>query len=258
MVDAFDLQEKRILITGASKGLGRVCTEEFAKDGARLLLAARSTDKLQEIKENLPAPEKHMTFAGDLNDPKVIRELVEQARVFGEIDVILHSMGGGLGMRDPLLTWEEFDTLSKTNIRSAAEINRLLMPGMKERKTGNIVHVGSITSREAIGSVGYNTIKAGVAAYVRTLGREVADMGIIVTGILPGAFLAPDNSWERMKQTKPEIIEKFIEERMPRKKFGDAKEIVPLLKFLCSRHATMMTGCCVPIDGGEGITYVGE
>ena len=77
-----------------------------------------------------------------------------------------------------------------------------------------------------------------------------------MTGILPGGFWAPDNSWVRFKERDPELLEKIIAERQPRGRLGDAQELMPILLLLASRCATMMTGCCVPIDGGEGITYV--
>ena len=161
-----------------------------------------------------------------------------------------------MGMRDPLLAWDEFDALFRTNLSSAAAINKAVVPGMIERTSGNIVHVGSITSAEAVGSVGYNTVKAGLAAYSRTLGRHLADTGVIVTAILPGGFWAPDNAMVRLKERNPEVFEQWVDERLPRKELGQPGEMMPLILFLASRHATMMTGCCVPIDGGEGITYV--
>lgn len=254
--DTYELKHKRVIITGASRGLGQVCAEAFAKEGSKLLLTARSQDRLEKIKESLGNPDQHRIYTGDLTKPNEIEKLIETAKEFGDIDVILHVMGGGLGMGDPLLKWEEFDTLFKTNLASAAEINRLVIPRMIERKTGNIVHVGSISGREATGSVGYNSVKAALAAYVRSLGRELADTGVIVTGILPGGFWAPDNAWVRFEKREPELVKKIISERQPRKKLGGAKEIIPMMLFLASRRATMMTGCCVPIDGGEGMAYL--
>ncbi len=254
--DTCELKDKRVIITGASRGLGQVCAESFAKEGSKLLLAARSQDSLEKIKESLANPDAHRIYAGDLTKPDEIEKLIETAEEFGDIDVILHVMGGGLGMGDPLLKWGEFDTLFKTNLASAAEINRLIIPRMIERKTGNIVHVGSISGREATGSVGYNSVKAALAAYTRSLGRELADTGVIVTGILPGGFWAPDNAWVRFEKREPELVKKIISERQPRKKLGEAKEIIPMMLFLASRRATMMTGCCVPIDGGEGMAYL--
>ena len=128
-----------------------------------------------------------MIFAGDLINPKVINELVSQSDEFLDgIDIVLHVLGGGYGFRDPLLTWEQLNTLHKVNVGVAAEINRLVVPEMIKKKSGYVVHVGSISSQEATASVGYNTVKASLAAYVRSLGRELASEEVVVTGILPG------------------------------------------------------------------------
>lgn len=251
-----DFRGKRVLVTGASRGLGQSCAEAFAKRGAHVLLTGRSADRLANLQASLDRPDDHKVFSGDLMRLEVINQLIDVAKAFGEIDVILHAMGGGLGLRDPLLTWDDFATLFHTNLAAAAEINRGLIPHMIERNSGNIIHVGSIASTEAVGSVGYNTVKAALAAYTRSLGRTLASTGVIVTGILPGGFWAPDNVMVRFEQRDPERFKKILLERQPRKRLGEPEEIIPLILFLASRQATMMTGCCVPIDGGEGVTYV--
>ena len=169
----------------------------------------------------------------------------------------MHVLGGGYGFRDPLITWEQLDTLYKVNVGVAAEINRLIVPGMVKKKYGRLLHVGSIASQEATASVGYNTVKSALAAYVRSLGRELAESKVVVSGILPGAFYAPENSWERLKSTKPEVVKEFIEKNLPRKRIADVDELLPLIFFLAGKAASMMSGCCVPIDAGEGKSYVG-
>ena len=198
-----------------------------------------------------------MAFAADLTQPEKIIELIEESENFlGGFDVIIHVAGGGLGLRDPLLTLEDFRQLYELNVGIAVGVNRLVIPKMIATGAGNVVHVCSIASTEATGSVGYNTSKAALAAYVRSLGREIADTGVIVTGILPGAFLAPNNAFVRLRENNPEVYKNFVQERLPRKRIGQANEITPLLFFLSSSAATMMSGCCVPIDAGEGMSFL--
>ena len=253
----YELRSKKILISGASKGLGLVGARAFAEAGAHLVLAARSMERLEEVRKSLPHADKHMSFAGDLTQSGKVLELIETGEsFFGNFDVIIHVAGGGLGLREPLLASEDFRKLYELNVGIAVGINRLVIPGMIERGIGNIVHVCSIASTEATGSVGYNTSKAALAAYVRSLGREIADTGVIVTGVLPGAFLAPQNAFVRLSEKNPDAYKEFIETRLPRKHIGRAEEIVPLLLFLSSTAASMMSGCCVPIDAGEGLSYV--
>ena len=252
-----EFQDKNILITGASKGLGSVCAREFAGQGARLVIAGRNIEKLEELRQAFPDPDNHRVFAGDLISPETCQDLVGQAIEFLDgLDIIIHVAGGGYGFKDPLLTWEQLDKLFKINVSCAVEINKLVIPEMIKNNYGRVVHIGSIAGQEATGSVGYNTVKAALSGYVRSLGRELADKGVVVTGILPGAFYAPGNSWRRLEENKPEVVEKFIKDKLPRGRIARAEEIVPLILFLAGNSASMMSGSCVPIDAGEGKAYL--
>ncbi len=249
-------ENKRIIVTGASKGLGAVCARALAAEGARLVLLARSGENLEAVRQSCQRPEEHLSVAADLTVVMQLHEAVARAEKFlGEVDVVLHIAGGGLGLREPLLKAEDFTKLFRLNVGVAAEINHILAPKMMVRRSGNLVHVCSIASNEATGSVGYNAVKAALAGYVRTLGRQLVESGVVVTGILPGGFYAPGNSFARMEQMNPVGLENFVATRLPRKKLGKAEEIVPLLMFLCSDQASMMGGCLVPIDAGEGLGF---
>jgi NAD(P)-dependent dehydrogenase (short-subunit alcohol dehydrogenase family) len=251
------LRGKRILITGASKGLGAVAARAFAERGARLVLTARSQDELEQVRKSCTNPEQHLCLPADLLKGEGIEPGVNRATEFlGGIDVVLHAAGGGLGLKDELLAHGDFLKLFALNLGAAAEINRLVAPQMKERRSGNLVHVGSIASSEGVGSVGYNTVKAALAAYVRSLGRELSRFNIVATGILPGGFISPGNSMARLRDANPGAYQKFIDERLPRKTMGDARELIPMLALLCSDDASMMGGCLVPIDAGEGKAYL--
>ena len=171
----------------------------------------------------------------------------------GKIDSVIHSVGGGMGFREPLLDFNDFIKLFATNLAGQSLINKLVIPVMKNYNKGNIVHVSSVASREAIASVGYNTVKAAINAYVRSLGNELADTGVVISGIIPGAFLANNNAMVRFMETNPEGFSDY-ENRLPRKKVADVSEVFSLIEFLISESATMMSGSMVPIDAGESKT----
>jgi len=252
-----NLEGKKIIITGASKGLGQVSAVTLASLGAQLVLMARSRDKLEEVRKSCQKAEKHLGLSVDLTDLGCLKDAIRKAKEhLGAVDCVLHVAGGGLGLRDPLLGLEDLQRLFFLNVGVASSINRLVVPDMVKQGGGNLVHVGSVVSNEGVASVGYNTVKAALAAYVRSLGVELACHNIIATGILPGGFQAPGNSMERLAATKPEVYRQFIAERLPRKKMGDAKELIPMILLLCSDEASMMSGCMVPIDAGEGRSYV--
>lgn len=262
------LDGKHILITGASRGLGAAAAIAFSKQDTKLALMARSMDGLAKTRDackemawlwNKKTRDEitPCTIVVNLTREKHLQVAVQQAKDFlGHIDVVLHCAGGGMGLKDPLLNWEDFRKLCRLNISVPAEINRLIAPEMIERRSGNLVHVGSIASSEAVGSVGYNTVRAALAGYVRSLGRLLSQDNIICTGILPGAFYSPGNSMARLEQSNPEAYNDFIQNRLPRNIVGQTDEIIPLLTLLCSDQASMMGGCLVPIDAGEGVSYI--
>ena len=251
------MQNKKILITGASQGLGAVAAQAFAERGARLVLIARSEDKLSQVRLSCRNPERHLCIAVDLLEMNNIEDAINKARAFlGNIDVVLHAAGGGLGLKDDFLKYQDFLKLFILNLGAAAEINRLVASEMKETRSGYLVHIGSIASTEGVGSVGYNSVKAALAAYVRSLGRELNRFNVIATGILPGGFLAPGNAMARLQEFNPVAYKAFINERLPRQIMGDANELIPMLILLCSEGASMMGGCVVPMDAGEGRSYI--
>lgn len=221
----------------------------FAEADAKLILMARTEDLLHEVRASCKNPEQHQVIPIDLVHIDRWNYSVQN------VDIVLHCAGGGFGLRNPCVSAQAFYTLFMVNLGGAAEINKRVIPTMQARGSGRIIHVCSIASGEAIGSVGYNTIKAALGAYVRSLGRELAASGVVVTGISPGGFQAPGNSMQRLEATNPEAYREFIEKRLPRGVMGKAEEVVALLKFLASDEASMMGGCVVPIDAGEGHYY---
>ena len=251
------MKGKRIIITGASRGLGQVCAEAFDAEGAKMVLMARSGESLENIISSCANQKSHLFIPVDLLDLEGLHRGMKEALKFLDgVDVVLHVAGGGLGLRDSLIDSEDLLKLFNLNVVAPVEINRIAAPFMIKRGQGNLVHVGSIASTEATGSVGYNTVKAALSAYVRSLGNELIESGVIVTGILPGGFYAPGNAMQRLEKNKPEVYKQFIQERLPRKKMGMAEELVPLIRLLCSDDASMMGGCMVPIDAGEGKAYL--
>lgn len=250
-------KDKRILITGASRGLGSVCANAFAEKGARLALMARSKNDLENVISSCLNPKRHIAVPVDLLDIKELHHGIARVNDFlGGLDVVLHVAGGGLGLSTPLINADDILKLFALNVVAAVEINRLVIPSMMKSGKGNLIHVASIASSETTGSVGYNTVKAAMAAYVRSLGNELIKSGVIVTGILPGGFYAPGNAMQRLEKNSPDVYKRFIKERLPRKKMGMAEELIPLILLLSSDEASMMGGCMVPIDAGEGKAYL--
>ena len=95
--------------------------------------------------------------------------------------------------------------------------------------------MGSTASVEAIGSVGYNSIKTAIVSYVKSLASELIHKKIFVSSVLPGAFISPGNAFERLRNNNKEVYLDFIKNRLPRKRVSEASEIIPLIRLLASK-----------------------
>lgn len=251
-----ELEKKRFIITGASKGLGEIVSKEFSKYSMDLVLIGRNTKELQKVKEECSKNSSIELLPLDLLDIKKVEEKITNiSNKYKRIDGIIHIAGGGYGFREPLLEYEKFLTLLNLNLLSITQINNILIPNMIKNDGGNIIHIGSVAGVEAVASVGYNTAKAALNAYVRSLGNEFAKDNIIITGVNPGGFLAPKNAMERLRETNIEAYEEFINKKLPRKQMGRAEELLDIIKLLSTNRAGMFCGNMIKADAGEGNSY---
>ena len=248
--------DKRIIVTGASRGLGAIACDALAKRGAKIAMLSRSKKEMDKLKSRLKNPSSHISIKIDLLKNNAIKLAIKKAKKFlKQVDVVLHVAGGGFGLKENLIKDKDLKALLQVNLGAAAEINRLVVGGKTKSQSLKLVHVGSIASNEAVASVGYNVAKSALSTYVRSLGRELYKNNVIVTGILPGGFIAPGNAMERLRKKNIKDYKKFIKTRLPRGLMGNVNEVLPMLLFLCSKHSSMMGGCLVPMDAGEGRAY---
>lgn len=251
----FDFNGKRVLITGASKGLGKAAAIAFENAGAKLALVSRSGDKLEILKDSFEKPQNHLVYGLDLIDSENVAELSSDIlEHWSGIDVILHCIGGSLGVNETLVEWQDFVTCLRGNIGIASEINKHFVPCMQKQGAGSIIHVGSIVSSEARASVPYNTAKAALSGYVRSLGKKLAEQGVIVAGILPGAFHGDGNAMSRFEYYKPEEYQEFIK-TLPQQRMPLADEFTPMLFILSNPESRIMSGSLVTMDGAQGQAY---
>lgn len=243
---------KHVLVTGASQGLGKVATMDFAREGCRVSIVARRTEKLKEIIATIGGKKKgHSYYAVDLfeeNAPSVaVNELVKRN---GHFDIVLHNIGGTLNVKDPLATVDDWYRVWRFNVGIAIEINRLVVPAMQNEQWGRIVHISSISAESIRGSGPYSAAKAYLNAYVKSLGRSLAPTGIVVSALMPGAFIADGGHWDHIRKSKPAIIEDFLSHHQAIGRLGLAEEISAFALFMASRHVTFATSAVIPVDGG--------
>ena len=245
---------KKILITGATKGLGREAALWFSKKKQSLILVGRDEEELKKLINKLPNKKRHSFLCLDLQNPSEINKLNIKNKLFKNLNSIIHCAGGGLGFKDPFLSYEKFIKLINLNFLSAVELNNKFFPILKNRNS-KIIHIGSIASYEAVGSVGYNCAKSLITSYVRSIGRIMIKKKIIVTGIMPGGFIGYKNAMWRLKNKNIKAYKNFIDTRLPGKKMNKSKDLMPMLETICLSNSNMLSGSTIVMDAGEGKAY---
>ncbi len=249
-----DFNNKNIIITGASKGLGKTIAIEFEKLGCNLALIARSKNLLYEIENNFKKKNNHKLYDIDLlEDDSRKRCLDDIKKQFKNIDIIFHCLGGSFGINDSLDEMSNFMRSIKGNLGVSIDINNKFIPDMKIQGQGNIVHISSVVGNQATASVPYVTAKSSISGYVRTMGNILANDNIVLCGVLPGAFYSENNAMSRFQHFKPDEYKQFVE-KLPAKRMPLAHEYIETLKLLSSSNSKIFCGSMVPMDTGQGLS----
>lgn len=253
--------ERVAVITGSSKGIGKSIALEFARKDYRVVLNARDEEELSraanDIRKSLEGNEERVSYlAGDVSNERVCASLIDHTiRTFGRIDVLVNNAGiGGAQKRVHEITSDEWDYVIDVNLKGAFLCTREALKRMihdskidNARSAYSIINISSV--HESIPqpeSVPYSASKGGMEMLTKTVALEVADKGIRVNGIAPGAIAT------EMNQDILEDKEKRKEEesRIPMRRIGGPEEIAKVALFLASDDASYMTGTTVYVDGG--------
>jgi glucose 1-dehydrogenase len=254
-----DGSERVALVTGSSKGIGKAIAIEFAKEGYKVVLNARDEKELSEavndVKKTIGANEERITYlAGDISQENICSSLVEHTiKTFGRIDVLVNNAGiGGAQKSVHELTSDEWDYVIDVNLKGAflctrEAIKRMTHDDKSTTKTYSIINISSV--HESIPqpqSAPYSASKGGMEMLTKTVALEVANKGIRVNGIAPGA-IATDMNKDILED---EQKKKEEEKRIPMHRIGRPEEIAKVALFLASNAASYMTGTTVYVDGG--------
>jgi len=252
---------KKALVTGSGRGIGRAIAECLAREGAKVAVVSRTDSDISSLFHSIGGTGAgHWGMPLDLVPEGAPEQLVSelQKAAFWPVDIVVHNLGGTLDITDPFCSIADWRKIWRFNMEVALELNLLLLPQMKQRRWGRIVHIASIAATENQGPVPYCSIKAALTAYARSMGRVVAPDGIIVTAVLPGAVFTEGGYWDDASRERPEHVQKYLSERMAIHRFGTPEEISNAVAFLCSEQASFFVGSVVPIDGGQGRSFFGQ
>lgn len=254
-----NINDKRAIVTGAGRGLGRAIAIALAKEGVKIVAVSRTKTDIDSLVEQLGGEKSgHLGLYMDLMVENSANDLFEKITHGRPIDIVVHNAGGTLGITDPFCSIEEWRKVYRFNFEFAVEFNRLILPQMQKNKWGRICHISSISAMESQGTVPYGSIKAALTAYTRGLGGVVAKDGVVITAVLPGAVFTEKGYWDLASKERPEHVKKYLDERQRIGRFGRPEEIGNFVTYLCSDLASFNTGSIVPIDGGLGRGYFGQ
>ncbi len=254
-----NLKNKIALVTGGSQGIGLACAKLLASLECRVIVLSRNEDTLKETVKSLKeiSPLEHDYISVDLSNKESLTERLEQVLKYSPITIWVNSNGGPKGGLISNAHEDEFSNTFKQHLESSVTISKLLIPVMKAEGYGRIINILSTSVKEPISSLGVSTtIRWAVAAWAKTLSKEVAEYGITVNSILPGSTDTTrlqeviENEAKQTGRSIEEIRNRRME-ATPIKRFARPDEIANVVGFLASPLASYINGVALPVDGGQ-------
>lgn len=254
------LEGRVAIITGASKGIGRVMSQRFAGEGAKVVCAARSGALVEETAALVTkAGGSAVTVVGDLATEDGARRAVDTAlRAFGAVDVLVNNAGDG-GPTKPVQEYllEDWHYTINSSLTSSYLCVRFSVPAMIKAGGGAIVNISSTAGRRGLAyRIGYCSAKAGVVGMVYGLALELARHNIRVNAIAPGAVEGDRidrviAGQAAVRGVPLEEMRKAMVERAPLKRMVEPDDIAALAVFLASDQAKNISGQCIAVSAGE-------
>ena len=254
-----DLTGKHALVCGASEGIGRAAAHELALLGAHVTVLARRADALQAVVDALPVRDgqRHGLRVADVTDTTGLRATVDALVADAPVHVLVNNTAGPPGGAVQHATEDQFLDTFRRHLLANHALVQAVLPGMRAAGFGRIVNVVSTSVREPIAGLGVsNTIRGAVAAWAKTLSREVAADGITVNNVLPGytetgrvAQIVAD----RVRATGQDeaTIRDGMRAHVPAGRFAQPHEVAAAIAFFASPAAAYITGTSLAVDGGR-------
>lgn len=254
------IRGRTAIVCASSKGLGRGSAEALAEAGVNLVLNARTRETLEATADAIRSAHQVQVqaVAGDITTDAVQAQVLEAGRDMagGTVDILVNNAGGPPpGM---WTDWErdDWEKALNANMITPIMLMKAVLPGMIDQRWGRVVNITSQSVKGPIGVLGLsNASRAGLTGYVAGTSRQVAEYGVCINNLLPGAHDTDriKSMSEAAAKQQGRSVEEIRAERagaIPTKRFGTAEEFGATCAFMCSVHAGFMVGQNVLLDGG--------
>ena len=240
--------DKVVLVTGATRGIGKQIAITFAKEGYDIAINYRKENEELENtrKEIAKIGVKCLAVQGDVSSfedcERFVKEIINE---YGKIDVLVNNAGI---TKDTLLMRmkkEDFESVIDVNLVGTFNVTKNVIPYMMKARSGRIINISSVVGVSGnAGQTNYSASKAGIIGFTKSLAKEIASRNILVNAVAPGFI--ETNMTDVLKDEVKEAISKQI----PLNRMGKAEDVANVVKFLASEDSSYITGQVINIDGG--------
>jgi 3-oxoacyl-[acyl-carrier protein] reductase len=241
------MQNRIAFITGASRGIGRACALALSAAGARVVLAARQPEKLEQVAAEIrSAGRDAFAVTMDLAITDSIRAaFAKTAKEFGRVDILINNAAitkDGLALRMKQADW---DTVIATNLTGAFVATQQVLLGMMRERWGRVVNITSVVAEAGnAGQANYVASKAGLIGLTKSLAQEMASRNVTVNAVAPGFIETP------MTDVLGDKVKEELKTRIPLGRMGSPGDVAAAIIFLASDEAGYITGHVLDVNGG--------
>lgn len=256
-----DLINKKALVCGSTKGIGRCTAIKFAKMGASVILLARNKEKLSIVLKELPVVNKHQNheiLIADFSNPDLLKQVLNDYTSDNKtVHILVNNTGGPPGGPIKEASTKEFIQAFNQHLICNHTLVQAVYPGMIKSNYGRIINVISTSVKQPLNGLGVsNTIRGAVANWSKTLANELGEFNITVNNVLPGPTNTSrlsdivSSKASKSDQSVDEVYQSMASQ-VPMNRIAEPEEIAEAIAFLASSSASYINGINLPVDGGR-------